>query len=181
MTALDTTVSDLRPCEDRDVAAVQAIYADAVLTGVASFELEPPTVEEMRARWRAIHSGGYPYLVVEVAGRVAGFAYSAAYRQRPAYAATVENSVYVARDCRGLGLGRRLMVELIGQCEAAGFRQMIAVIGDSGNAGSIGLHRSLGFADVGTMRSVGWKHGRWLDTVIMQLPLGAGDGAPPGD
>ncbi|WP_068116629.1 GNAT family N-acetyltransferase [Tropicimonas marinistellae] len=169
----------LRPCEARDIAAVQAIYADAVLTGLASFELEAPTVEEMQARWTKITAAGFPFLVAERGGELSGFAYAAAYRERPAYAGTVEDSVYVDRRHRGAGIGRMLLAEVIAHCETGGFRQMIAVIGDSGNAGSVALHQRLGFDHVGTFRSVGWKHGRWLDTVLMQRSLGAGDTAPP--
>ena len=170
----------LRPCGADDLPAVHAIYADAVRTGTASFELEPPTLEEMRGRWAALAEAGYPYLVALSGGAVAGYAYAGAYRPRPAYRGTVENSVYVRAGCRGAGVGRALLAELIARCEAAGFRQMVAVIGDSDNHGSIGLHRALGFADVGVLRAVGWKHGRWLDTVLMQRPLGAGDTIPFG-
>lgn len=167
----------LRPCRPEDIAAIQAIYADAVLTGTASFELDPPDVEEMRARWRKIIAEGYPYVVATIDDALVGYAYAGAYRPRRAYRGTVENSIYVHSGCRGSGVGRALLVELIARCSEAGFRQMVAVIGDSANAGSIGLHRSLGFDMVGTLKSVGWKHGRWLDTVLMQLPLGPGDGA----
>ncbi|WP_417679429.1 GNAT family N-acetyltransferase [Pseudodonghicola sp.] len=166
----------LRPCRPEDIPAIQAIYADAVLTGTASFELDPPSVEEMRARWQKITAEGYPYVVATIDDALVGYAYAGAYRPRRAYRGTVENSIYVHSGCRGSGVGRALLVELIARCTEAGFRQMIAVIGDSANAGSIGLHRSLGFDMVGTLKSVGWKHGRWLDTVLMQLPLGPGDG-----
>ena len=166
----------LRPCRPEDIPAIQAIYAEAVLTGTASFELDPPSVEEMRARWQKITAEGYPYVVATIDDALVGYAYAGAYRPRRAYRGTVENSIYVHSGCRGSGVGRALLVELIARCTEAGFRQMIAVIGDSANAGSIGLHRSLGFDMVGTLKSVGWKHGRWLDTVLMQLPLGPGDG-----
>lgn len=165
----------LRPCGPDDINAVQRIYAGEVLTGTASFELEPPTPDQMRARWQTLTRDGYPYLVATRGGTVAGYAYAGPYRPRPAYRATVENSVYVGSDHRGTGVGQALLDALITRCTEAGFRQMIAVIGDSGNAASIALHQSLGFADVGTLRSVGWKHGRWLDTVLMQRPLGSGD------
>lgn len=169
-----------RPCHAVDIAAIQAIYAEEVRIGTASFELEPPTVEEMQARWQAITAAGYPYLVAEREGKVLGYAYAGAYRARPAYRATVENSVYIRPDCRGTGVGRALLAALIERSGEAGFRQMVAVIGDSANQGSIGLHRSLGFEMIGTLRAVGWKHGRWLDTVLMQRPLGPGDSSAIG-
>jgi len=170
----------LRDCTAADIAAIHGIYAEAVRSGTASFELTPPSVEEMTARWAALAEGGYPYLVAISDGAVAGYAYAGAYRARPAYRGTVENSVYVDEGYQGRGVGRALLAELIVRCEAAGFRQMVAVIGDSGNRGSIGLHRAMGFREVGVLRSVGWKHGRWLDTVLMQRPLGPGDTTPPG-
>ena len=169
----------LRDAAEADVAAITAIYAHAVATGRASFELTPPTADEMRARRAALVASGHPYLVAEVAGAVAGYAYAGPYRTRPAYADTVENSVYVRADRQGLGLGRRLLAALVAEAEARGFRQMIAVIGDSGNAASIRLHERAGFAHVGVLRAVGRKHGLWLDTVLMQRALGPGDGAPP--
>ncbi|WP_142847871.1 GNAT family N-acetyltransferase [Telmatospirillum sp. J64-1] len=168
----------LRPCEARDIPAIAAIYAHAVRTGTASFELDPPSETEMEARRTALLKGGYPYCVAELAGEVAGYAYAGPYRPRPAYGATVENSVYVREDCKGLGLGRLLMARLIEEAEARGFRQMVAVIGDSANLASIRLHESMGFEPIGTLRSVGWKHGRWLDTVLMQRSLGPGDRLP---
>jgi len=164
----------LRPCEESDVPAIAAIYGDAVLHGVATFELEPPSVQEMSARRAAIVAGGYPYLVAEIGGEVVGYAYGSSYRPRPAYGSTIENSVYVREDCQGRGVGQALLRRLIEDAAARGFRQMIAVIGDSANAASIKLHERLGFAHIGTMRSVGWKHQRWLDTVMMERPLGEG-------
>lgn len=164
---------------EADVPAVAAIYAHAVETGRASFELSPPTLDEMRARRAALIASGHPYLVAEIDAEVVGYAYAGPYRPRPAYGNTVENSVYVRPDRQGLGLGRRLLDALIAGAEARGFRQMVAVIGDSANAASIRLHEAAGFAMVGTLRSVGRKHGVWLDTVLMQRPLGPGDGAPP--
>jgi L-amino acid N-acyltransferase YncA len=169
----------LRACEEADVPAITAIYAHAVETGRASFELQPPGVEEMRARRATLVTGGYPYLVAEVEGEVAGYAYAGPYRPRPAYRNSVENSVYVRPDRQGLGLGRRLLDALVAEAEARGFRQMIAVIGDSANRASIRLHEAAGFSPVGTLRAVGRKHGLWLDTVLMQRALGPGDGAPP--
>lgn len=174
----------LRPCREDDLPAVTAIYAHAVTTGRASFELDPPDEAEMGRRRAALVAGGYPYLVAARAGVVVGYAYAGAYRTRPAYRGTVENSVYVRPDQAGRGLGRRLLARLIDEAEAAGFRQMVAVIGDSRNAASIALHAALGFRHVGVLTSVGWKHGTWLDTVLMQRALGPGDrrpadGAPP--
>lgn len=158
--------------------AVQAIYAHYVLTHPATFELEPPTVVQMLARRADTLRGGYPYLVARLDGRVVGYAYAGAYRARPAYRHTVENSVYVASDCRGAGVGKALMRELIAQCEDRRFRQMVAVVGDSANTGSLALHRAVGFEQVGVLRHVGHKFGRWLDVVLMQRALG--DGAPAG-
>jgi L-amino acid N-acyltransferase YncA len=168
----------IRPCEAGDIAAITAIYRHAVATGTASFEIEPPDETEMARRFAALVAGGHPYLVAECAGTIAGYAYAGQYRPRPAYRGTVENSVYIAADQHRRGIGRALLAALIAVATQAGFRQMIAVIGDSANEASIGLHASLGFAPVGTLRAVGWKHGRWLDTVLMQLALGAGDTAP---
>lgn len=170
----------LRACEEADLPAVTAIYADAVATGRASFELDPPDLPEMARRRAALVAGGYPYLVAERAGAVVAYAYAGPYRTRPAYRGTLETSVYVRPDEIGRGLGRRLLAGLVAAAEEAGFRQMVAVIGDSANAASISLHAALGFHHVGVLRSVGWKHGTWIDTVLMQRSLGPGDGAPPG-
>ncbi|RAP42344.1 GNAT family N-acetyltransferase [Rhodovulum viride] len=167
----------LGDCTPEDLPGVQAIYAEAVRTGTASFELDPPDLDEMRARWQAVIGAGYPWLVARAGDRVAGYAYANTFRPRPAYRGTVENSVYVDDAFRGQGIGGALMRALLARCEAAGFRQMVAVIGDSQNLGSIALHRALGFEDAGVLRSVGWKHGRWLDSVHMQKPLGPGDTA----
>lgn len=169
----------IRDCVEADLAAVQAIYAHHVRHGLASFEIEPPSRQEIARRWRALHDEGFPYLVAEGGGEIAGYAYAGPYRARPGYRYTAENSVYVRADCIGQGIGRLLLAELIPRCEAAGLRQLIAVIGDSANAASIELHRRAGFAPVGTFRSVGYKFGRWVDTVLMQRSLGRGDAAPP--
>jgi L-amino acid N-acyltransferase YncA len=165
----------IRACETGDLPEITAIYRDAVLTGTASFEIDPPDEAEMGRRRQALLDGRYPYHVAEIEGRVAGYAYAGLYRARLAYRSTVENSVYVAEAFRGRGVARKLLSRLIEESAASGFRQMIAVIGDSANLPSIRLHEAAGFADVGVLRSVGWKHGRWLDTVLMQRALGAGD------
>jgi phosphinothricin acetyltransferase len=169
----------VRPASERDMAAVAAIYRHAVLYGTATFELEPPDEGEMLGRFQAITRQGYPYVLAEVEGRVIGYAYAAAYRTRPAYRFSVEDSIYLAPEAQGKGVGRALLTELISLCEAKGFRQMIAVIGDSRQFASIALHRSLGFTFSGTIHAVGFKHGRWLDSVIMQRPLGDGDRTAP--
>lgn len=164
---------------DNDVAAVTAIYRHAVIHGNGSFELEPPDEAEMAARCARIAREGYPFLVATLGEAVAGYAYVSAYRSRPAYRGTVEDSVYVREDAMGKGVGRALLARLIADCEAKGYRQMIAVIGDSANRASIRLHENLGFFHVGVFANVGWKHESWLDTVLMQRPLGLGAGAPP--
>ena len=162
-----------------DLPAIQAIYAHHVRQGLASFEEEPPAVEEIQRRFAEVTGAGFPYLAAEFGGRVAGYGYCSLYRTRSAYRFALEDSVYVRADALGKGVGRRLLAELIVRCEALGYRQLVAVIGDSANAASIGLHASLGFLRVGTLRSVGFKRGRWVDSVFMQRPLGPGDGVPP--
>ncbi len=157
-----------------DIPAITRIYAHAVRHGTASFELEPPDEAEMARRMQALRDGKFPYLVAEIGGAVAGYAYASLYRTRPAYRFTVENSVYVAPDMQRRGIGKTLLLKLIEECTALGFRQMIAVIGDSDQAASIGVHRACGFTDAGNLRSVGFKFGRWLDTPLMQLSLGPG-------
>lgn len=169
----------LRNASDDDLIAIHAIYAHWVTHGTGSFELEPPAIDEMARRRADVLSKGLPYLVAEDAGRVVGYAYANWFRPRPAYRFTVENSVYVENGAHRSGIARLLMAELLTRCEVAGARQMIAVIGDSANAGSIGLHAALGFAHIGTLRSTGWKFDRWLDTVFMQRSLGFGDAAAP--
>ena len=170
----------IRACEERDVAAITEIYGHHVLHGAASFEVEPPDAAEMARRRHAVVDGGYPYLVAEQGSRVVGYAYASAYRTRPAYRNTVENSVYVAPGRERQGIGRGLLKALLAACEERGFRQVIAVIGDSANDASIGLHAHLGFQIAGTLRSAGFKFGRWIDIVLMQRALGPGDGTPPG-
>ena len=169
----------IRSCRAEDLPAIAAIYGEAVRTGTASFELEPPGLAEMSERWRVLVEEGYPYLAAEAEdGSVVGYAYASAYRARPAYRSSVENSVYVAPHVQGRGIGRRLLDALVEAAEAQSFRQMIAVIGDSRNITSIRLHTAAGFTPVGTLKDVGWKHGRWLDTVLMQRRLGPGADAP---
>ena len=164
----------LRSAADADLPSIRSIYAHWVATGTGSFELEPPTLDEMAQRRADVVSKALPYLVAEAHGQIVGYAYANWFRPRPAYRFSVENSVYVHPEQRRSGVARLLMVELMTRCELAGARQMIAVIGDSANAGSIGLHTSLGFRHIGTLQSVGWKFDRWLDTVLMQRALGPG-------
>ncbi len=169
----------IRKATAADIPAVTAIYGDAVRHGTASFELDPPSEAEMRRRHQALLQGGFPYLAAEDDGRLLGYAYAGPYRARPGYRFSVEDSIYLGRDAQGRGIGRLLLTALLAEAEARGFRQMIAVIGDSAHAPSIALHRALGFRLVGTLRCVGYKFDRWLDSVLMQRPLGAGDTTPP--
>lgn len=169
----------IRDATDADMNAIQRIYAPEVLSGFASFEESPPTVEEMAECRDAVIALGLPYLVAEIDAAVVGYAYAGTYRSRPAYRWTVENSVYVALEAQGRGVGRALLAALIARCELGPWRQMIAVIGDSGNAGSIALHAALGFSHVGVFTAVGFKLGRWLDSVMMQRALGPGDASEP--
>jgi len=164
----------VRDARDADMAQVQAIYAHHVLHGTASFEEEPPPLAEMLRRRGEVLAKGLPYLVAEADGRVAGYSYATPYRARSAYRFSIENSVYVDHTRHRSGIGRALLTELIARCERGDWRQMIAVIGDSAQAASIGLHVALGFRHVGTLQSVGFKFGRWLDTVLMQRALGSG-------
>jgi phosphinothricin acetyltransferase len=163
------------------MAAVQRIYAHHVLHGLASFEEAPPTLDDLLARRVAVLGSGLPYLVAEREGEVVGYSYATGFRPRPGYRHTIEDSVYVAEGRGGKGIGSTLLEALITRCEAGPWRQMIAVIGDSGNAGSIALHRRFGFRHVGTFGSIGFKLGRWVDVVIMQRSLGVGDQTLPGD
>lgn len=170
----------VRDSIEDDVPAIQAIYAHHVQHGTGSFELTAPDVAAMTERRAALLAQGYPYLVaVDAAGAVAGYAYAGPFRPRIAYRHTVENSIYVAPGRIGQGIGRALLVALLERCEAQGFRQMVAVIGDSDNAGSIGLHAALGFEHCGVLKSTGFKFGRWVDTVFMQRALGPGDTTLP--
>ena len=164
-----------------DIPAITDIYAEAVNHGTATFELIPPDTAEMTRRFGELTRGGFPYLVATLEGRVTGYAYASFYRARPAYRFTVENSVYLAPASHRRGIGLALLTELIVQCEARGFRQMIAVIGDSANAASVGVHSRAGFEMTGTLRHVGFKFGRWLDTVLMQRALGDGGATIPQD
>ncbi len=169
----------VRPSVAADAAALQAIYGHHVLNGLGTFEEAPPSVEEMERRRAAVVARGLPYLVAEIDGRVAGLAYAAPFRLRAAYRYTVEDSVYVAPDAVGRGVGRAVLSAVIAACEDLGLRQMIEVIGDSGYAGSVGLHSALGYEMKGVMPGLGFKHGRWVDIVWMQKALNGGAGAPP--
>ncbi|MCP4315810.1 MAG: N-acetyltransferase [Hyphomicrobiales bacterium] len=169
----------LRDARLSDLEAITAIYRDSVENGQSSFELTPPSIEEMKRRFEAMTGRNYPYIVAEDDdGTILGYAYAGAYRDRPAYRWTVEDSIYIDKNARGRGLGKALLVDLIVRCEALGFRQMIAIIGGS-EAGSVSLHRALGFEHIGTLHATGYKFGRWLDTVVMQLPLGNGRETDP--
>nr|WP_255699983.1 GNAT family N-acetyltransferase [Jiella avicenniae] len=170
----------MRPANSDDMAAITAIYEREVLTGTATYELIPPGEAEMTRRFEEMRGKRYPYLVAEDEhGRVLGYAYAGGYRARPAYNWLVEDSIYLDPAARGRGVGTALLTRLVEECERLGFRQMLAVIGDSANHGSIGLHRKAGFAMIGTMPATGLKFGRWIDTVLMQRPLGEGADSIP--
>ena len=169
----------IRSATAADAGALAAIYGHHVLHGFGTFETNPPSAEAMDARRREMQGHGLPYLVAERDGRVLGYAYASPFRPRPGYRFTAEDSVYVAPDAVGQGVGRAVLAPVITACEVFGLRQLVAVIGDSNNAASIGLHASLGFEHAGVSRSVGHKHGRWVDIVWMQKALNGGDGAPP--
>ena len=169
----------IRPAEPADLPAIHAIYAHHVLHGLASFEEETPGVEEFGRRFRDVTQRGLPYLVAEYGYEVAGYGYCSPYRARSAYRYALEDSIYLRHDMTGRGIGKRLLEELIRRSEVLGYRQIIAVIGDSGNSASIAVHAACGFLRVGTLRSVGFKFGRWVDSVYMQRPLGLGDGTRP--
>ena len=172
---------DIRPAEGADLPLITEIYDHAVRYGTATFELVSPDLAEMTRRFEALVDGGYPYFVAVLDGRVVGYAYAGAYRPRPAYRFTVENSIYLQPAIHRRGIGLKLLQRLIVESEARGFRQMIAVIGDSANAGSIGVHTKTGFAMVGTHPNVGFKFGRWLDIVMMQRSLGEGATTMPAE
>lgn len=169
---------NIRPSRDDDVPDITAIYAHHVLHGTGTFETTPPTEAEMAARRADVLGKGLPWLVAEDGGRVLGYAYCQWFKPRPAYRFSAEDSIYLAAGATGKGLGRELLAELARHAEAAGVRKLIAVIGDSGNAGSVGVHRTLGFNEVGVLKSCGWKFGKWLDVVLMEKFLGAGDTTP---
>ncbi|MBB4131660.1 MULTISPECIES: GNAT family N-acetyltransferase [unclassified Xanthomonas] len=171
---------ELRAVRDADIPAITAIYAEQI-AGFNTYEYSAPSSAELHARMRAIVDAGYPYLVAEHDGAVVGYAYASAYRARAGYRWTVENSIYLAADMQGRGIGKALLGELIARCEQRGDRQMIAVIGDASNQASLRLHERFGFRTVGVFTGIGRKHGRWLDGVQMQRALGSGDTAPPSD
>ncbi len=170
----------IRPSTDQDVPAIAAIYAHHVLHGTGTFETTPPTEAEMAARRQDVLGKGLPWLVAEDdAGRVLGYAYCQWFKPRPAYRFSAEDSIYLHPDAAGQGIGRQLLAALVAQAEAIGLRKLIAVIGDSGNAGSIGVHRALGFTPVGVIRDCGWKFGRWLDIVMMEKAIGEANRTAP--
>lgn len=175
---MDLTLRDASPA---DIPAITRIYADEVRDHVNTYEYDVPDEDEMLRRMRGALDAGFPYLVAERAGDVVGYAYAGSYRARAGYRFTVENSVYVAAGAQGHGIGAALLGRLIEACEARGYRQMIAVIGEPTNTASIRLHAKFGFELVGVFRGIAWKHGRWLDTVQMQRALGAGNVDPPHD
>ncbi len=170
---------NLRPATIADLPAIAKIYEHHVLYGSASFETTPPGESEFRSRFENITGAGYPYLVAEIDGVVQGYAYASAYRARHAYRFAVEDSIYVRDGMAGKGIGRALLAQLITRCEASGFRLMIAVIGDSANAGSISVHARAGFRFAGVLPAVGYKHDRWVDSVLMTRALGEGDQSSP--
>jgi phosphinothricin acetyltransferase len=164
---------------EQDLTDIARIYAHHVRHGTGTFEIEPPSLQEMTERRRDVLAKGLPYLVARKDGQVLGFAYCNWFKPRPAYRFSAEDSIYMAPQAQGQGLGRALLSELALRAQAAGLRKLIAVIGDSGNAGSVGVHRAVGFTEVGVLRSCGWKFDRWLDIVLMEKTLGPGDKTPP--
>ena len=169
----------IRASRDDDIDAIAGFYCESVATGTASWEYDPPSVEEMTKRRHAVIAGGFPYLVAECDDRVVGYCYASSYRTRIGYRFVVEDSVYVAPDMQGRGIGKTLLMAVIAECEKLGFRQMIAVIGDSENTGSIALHERCGFQHAGRFNGIGYKFGRWLDSVQMMRTLGAGSNTAP--
>ena len=168
----------IRPSRDEDIASITAIYAHHVLNGTGTFEIDPPSVADMTSRRADVLSKGLPYIVAEEAGQVIGYAYCTWFKPRPAYRFSAEDSIYLAPGVHGKGMGRALLAELAAQAERVGIRKLIAVIGDSNNAGSVGVHRTLGFTHVGILKSCGWKFNQWLDVVMMEKALGSGDTTP---
>ncbi len=169
----------IRASTDQDIPAITAIYRHHVLHGTGTFEIDPPTETDMQGRRADVLAKGLPWLVAESDGKVLGYAYANWFKPRPAYRFSAEDSIYIAEEARGMGLGRTLLAELIAQAEATGVRKLLAVIGDSANLGSVGVHKALGFTHVGVMRSVGWKFGAWRDIVLMEKVLGEGDTTAP--
>ncbi len=169
----------IRPSQDADLPAITAIYAHHVMHGTGTFETEPPAQADMATRRADVLGKNLPYLVLEEAGQVLGFAYGNWFKPRPAYRFSVEDSIYMAPEASGKGLGKLLLTELCAQLERRGIRKVMAVIGDSANAGSVGVHRALGFSQIGVVKSCGWKFGQWRDIVLMEKTLGAGDSTPP--
>ncbi|MDA1098827.1 MAG: GNAT family N-acetyltransferase [Proteobacteria bacterium] len=174
-----TAKLEIRPVADADMAAIQTIYAHHVLHGLASWELAPPDLAELIARRDSVLQAGYPYVVAISEGRLAGYAHAGPYRYRPAYRFTVENTIYLHPDQQGKNIARPLLQRVIDDCAVRGYRQMIAVIGDSGNHASIRFHEKMGFHHAGLIEGIGWKAERWLDSVMMQLSLGPGNSKPP--
>ena len=172
-------MTTIRSSQDQDMAAITAIYAHHVLHGTGTFEVDPPTQEDMSSRRGDVLSKNLPYLVAVEDGHVVGFAYCNWFKPRPAYRFSAEDSIYIRPDAQGKGLGRALLAELSAQAEKVGVRKLIAVIGDSANTGSIGLHLSVGFQHVGVIKSCGWKFNQWRDIVMMEKTIGLGDSCPP--
>lgn len=173
------TTAIVRPSTDADMTAITRIYAHHVLNGTGTFETSPPTEAEMRTRRADVLGKNLPWLVIETNGYVSGFAYANWFKPRPAYRFSVEDSIYITHEAAGKGLGKQLLNELLLQLERRGVRKVMAVIGDSANAGSVGLHRAAGFEQAGVIESCGWKFGRWLDIVLMQKAIGEGNTTPP--
>ena len=171
----------IRPSRDADLPAITAIYGHHVLHGTGTFEVDPPNETDMTARRADVLAKGLPWLVAEDAGQVLGYAYCTWFKPRPAYRFSAEDSIYLAPGVQRTGLGRALLAELAARAQAAGVRKLIAVIGDSANLGSVGVHRSVGFQDVGVLKSCGWKFGAWRDVVLMDMALGTGDNTPPAE
>jgi L-amino acid N-acyltransferase YncA len=172
-------MTTIRPSRDQDLAAITGIYGHHVLNGTGTFETDAPSQAEMTARRADVLAKGLPYLVAEDGGKLLGYAYCQWFKPRPAYRFSAEDSIYLHPDAAGKGLGKLLLAELAKQAEAGGIRKLIAVIGDSANGSSVGVHRALGFTEVGVLKSCGWKFGKWLDIVIMEKPLGEADTTPP--